>query len=372
MERGMRRRTFLRRGVAGCAATCGGVLSSAQSAPEHTPAGPGSVTMRIGTHARKLGESFCGHLCEALQRNIETLSEGRVHVSIETMGTAGRDVHTLVRVRQRRLQAAQHSLSNLTAFIPAMDLLSLPFWADTPARFLNLVSSPAWRSIMEPPVNAAGFEILLYLPIGMRVLAVRRGMPAPVARPEDLRGKRVRVPASRVLRTFYRHCGGAPVPVPWNALAPQLESGALDIVDPAIPALFHGGLGEYLGAISQIGAVVHGHAITANRRWLEGLPANAQHAIREGAQRAFREVVDHISMTFRHAGQALEAEGAEILALDADTRAAWRQKAGAQATQWAELKTQLAGSPREFKLLDDAVRAPGPYTGRFPELGNMT
>ena len=61
------------------------------------------------------------------------------------------------KVQNGTIQAAQHSLSNFAPFAPVVYLINLPYFCGANQNFVNLVNSNAWKTAVNPAVEAKGF-----------------------------------------------------------------------------------------------------------------------------------------------------------------------------------------------------------------------
>src|SRR3546814_6826643 len=71
------------------------------------------------------------------------------------------------------VQAGQVSLSNFSPFAPAVDLVNIPYWVGPNQKFVNLVTSDAWKSEVNSRVEAKGFTPMFYFCIDPRTISIR-------------------------------------------------------------------------------------------------------------------------------------------------------------------------------------------------------
>ena len=99
-----------------------------------------------------------------LKENIQNATSGKVYVKLAPGGQLGAGGALVQKVQGGTIQAAQHSLSNFAPFAQC----GRP---DQPARisaasnqrFINLVTSDAWKTRSIPKVEASGFKALFYV-----------------------------------------------------------------------------------------------------------------------------------------------------------------------------------------------------------------
>ncbi len=112
------------------------------------------------------------------KENIQNMTNGEVYVKLAPGGQLGAGGALAQKVQAGTIQAAQHSLSNFAPFAPAVDLINIPYWCGENQKFINLVTSDAWKQEIHPKVEAKGFKPLWYVVIDLAWLpCVKAGRP---------------------------------------------------------------------------------------------------------------------------------------------------------------------------------------------------
>ncbi|MEE3215632.1 MAG: C4-dicarboxylate ABC transporter, partial [Pseudomonadota bacterium] len=107
-----------------------------------------------------------------LKENLQNFSGGRLYVKLAPGGQLGAGGGLITKVQNGTIAMAQHSLSNLSAFAPEVDLINIPYWCGDNQRLVNLVTSDAWREVVHHKVEERGFKVLSYICIDPRTVAV--------------------------------------------------------------------------------------------------------------------------------------------------------------------------------------------------------
>jgi len=245
------RRRFLKlAGTAGftaaIVAAAGGTLMSseaaAQTAKEEREREKAADHIMTVATAYILGASRSYPIMQLdFKENVQNATNGKIYVKLAPGGQLGAGGALAQKVQNGTIQAAQHSLSNFAPFAPTVDLINMPYFCGANQRFVNLVSSDAWKNEVHPKVAAKGFKPLFYVVIDPRVVAVRKGGAGPVKTPADLSGVKFRVPGSKMLQQYYRMVGANPTPVAWGENPSAIKQGVADAVDPAVGALYEFG-----------------------------------------------------------------------------------------------------------------------------------
>jgi len=296
-----------------------------------------------------------------LKENIQNATDGKVYVRLAPGGQLGAAGALVQGVQTGTIQAAQHSLSNFAPFAPVVDLINLPYFCGSNQRFENLVSSEAWRSEVNPKVEAAGFKALFYVNIDPRVVAMRVGGPGPVLSPGDLSGVKFRVPGSEMLQQYYRMVGANPTPIAWGETPSAIKQGVADALDPAVGALYVFGFADILSHVTFTQAVPDSQIYSMNLEWFDSLPSDVQEGLMFAGTITRQQNLAKVPAARNYAMSELRKAGVEFHSLSEDQLAEWQEAGGYQRAEWDQFKLDLAGSMEVFAKLEEAANTQGRF-----------
>ena len=296
-----------------------------------------------------------------LKENIQNLTNGDVYVKLSPGGILGKGSKLASKVQSNTIQAAQHSVSNFAPFAPAIDLINVPYWANTNQKFVNLVTSSVWKKEVHNRVNERGFAVLLYLVLDPRTAATRKGFGKVLKTPADMKGMKFRVPGSKILQQFYRMAGANPTPVAWGETPTAIKEGVADGLDPALVALYAAGFSGLLETVSFIKSVEDAQVYSCNLAWLRGLSDQSQAGILEAAEFTFQQNLAQVPASRAFAMAEMAKSGTKYYAPNEDELNQWKEVAGAQRPEWNDLKNKLAGSLAKFGEFQEAANTQGQY-----------
>lgn len=296
-----------------------------------------------------------------LKENIQNLTNGDVYVKLSPGGVLGKGGQLASKVQSNTIQAAQHSVSNFAPFAPAIDLINVPYWANTNQKFTNLVTSKTWKDDVHTKVNEKGFEVLLYLVLDPRTAATRNGFGKVLKTPDDMKGMKFRVPGSKILQQFYRMAGANPTPVAWGETPTAIKEGVADGLDPALVALYAAGFSGLLETVSFIKSVEDAQVYSCNLQWLRSLPESTQAGIRTAADITFQQNLAQVPASRAYAMAEMAKGGTKYYAPNEAELQQWKEVTGAQRPEWNDLKIQLAGSLAKFGAFQEAAETQGQY-----------
>ena len=295
------------------------------------------------------------------KENTQNLTNGEVYVKLSPGGVLGKGGALASKVQSNTIQAAQHSVSNFAPYAPAIDLINVPYWANTNQKFVNLVTSDVWKKEVHTRVNARGFEVLLYLVLDPRTASTRKGFGKVLKVPADMKGMKFRVPGSKILQQFYRMVGANPTPVAWGETATAIKEGVADGLDPALVALYAAGFSGLLETVSFIKSVEDAQVYSCNLKWLNGLSDQGQAGVRAAADITFQQNLAQVPASRAFAMAEIAKAGTKYYAPNDDELAQWKAVAGAQRPEWNDLKKKLAGSLAKFGEFREAAETQAQY-----------
>jgi len=265
------------------------------------------------------------------------------------------------KVQSNTIQVAQHSLSNFAPFAPVVDLVNLPYFCGSNQRFVNLVNADAWKTEVNPKVEANGFKPLWYVVIDPRTVAMRAGGPGPVITPADMSGVKFRIPGSEMLAQYYKLVGANPTPIAWGETPAAIKQGVADALDPAVGALFVFGFKDILSHVTFTQAVPDSQIYSCNLEWFNALPPDVQEGVLFASEITAQQNLAKVPAARAYAMSELSKSGVEFHTLTDQQLAEWQEVGGYQRPEWDRFKLSLAGSMDVFKKLEEAAATQGRY-----------
>ena len=348
--------------VAGSAGTLWSDEAVAQTAKEERERQKAAEHTMVVATAYVLGASRSYPIMQLdFKENIQNATNGKIYVKLAPGGQLGAGGALAQKVQGNTIQAAQHSLSNFAPYAPAADLINLPYFCGANQRFVNLVTSKAWKDQVHPKIEAKGFKALFYVVIDPRVVAVRKGGAGAVMTPGDLSGVKFRVPGSKMLQQYYRMVGANPTPVAWGETPSAIKQGVADALDPSVGALFVFGFKDILSHVTFTQAVPDSQVYSCNLEWFNSLPGDVQDGVMWGSEMTAHQNLAKVPSARAYAMAELAKSGVEFHSLSDDQLAEWKDAGGYQRSEWDEFKVELAGSMENFDKLEEAAGTQGKY-----------
>ncbi|MGM0767927.1 MAG: TRAP transporter substrate-binding protein DctP [Pseudomonadota bacterium] len=204
-------------------------------------------------------------------------------------------------------------------FIPYL----LPTDMETVVEFFN--ESKAINEEFPKLYSEKGLELLKMYPEGEMVVTLDEKATSP----EDLNNKKIRVMTNPLLSETYDAFGATPTPLPWGEVYGALQTNMIQGQENPIFWIESGGLYEVSPNLIFTGHGWFTTAMMANQDFYEGLSDEDKKLVREAADYAYEEILEHIDGLADEALAKIEDASDEVTVtrLDEEQIEAFRKRA---------------------------------------------
>jgi TRAP-type C4-dicarboxylate transport system substrate-binding protein len=164
---------------------------------------------------------------------------------------------------------------------------------------------------------------------------------APIRNVADIKGKKIRVFASKFQTEAFQRLGATPVAMSLGDVLPAVQQGAIDGAISGITvfnAMHFQDAAKYVFQINQPGIFL---VIEVSKKWFDALPKDLQEIVERDAARASIEVNPPATALYENAKKNWVASGGELTEMAADERAAMIKTLDSVADDVAKAKPQL-------------------------------
>ncbi|WP_180898106.1 TRAP transporter substrate-binding protein [Martelella soudanensis] len=151
---------------------------------------------------------------------------GRFRFRIVTNGALGGEKQVAENIRLGSVQASLSTVSALSAWVPQLQLLDLPFLFRDAGHLRDVVNGPVGEDLAERLAREQ-FIVGGYIDYGARNLLARE----PVTRPGQMEGRTIRVINTPLHTRLWSAYGATPVGIPITETYNALASGVADAMD---------------------------------------------------------------------------------------------------------------------------------------------
>ncbi len=207
-----------------------------------------------------------------MKKRVEKESNGRIKFVTYTGGQLGGEIETLRSLQRGRIQAWGGSVGAVTAIVPELQLLELPYLFLNDAEADYILDEVVYKPYSDILANK-GFILHSWNENGWRHFASKK---KPVLQPADLKGLKVRSQESEIHIEMWKAFGASPVPISIPEVMSALQTGLVEGFDNS--TLFTSATGWYQGVDH---FVLSGHMyqpgiIVYNKKFWDSLPADIQ------------------------------------------------------------------------------------------------
>ncbi len=173
------------------------------------------------------------HMAERL----EHYSGGSMRIDIYPSGQLGAERDTVELVQIGSLAMTKVSAAPLEAFVPAMQVFSVPYVFRSREHYFNALDSAIGKELLES-VEIARLRGMGYYDSGSRSFYM---VDDPVETPADLDGQKIRVMKSQTAVKMVNALGGSATPISWGELYTALQQGVVDGAENNPPSFYLSG-----------------------------------------------------------------------------------------------------------------------------------
>jgi TRAP-type transport system periplasmic protein len=117
-----------------------------------------------------------------------------------------------------------------STLVHGFDAFALPYAFGSESHREAFLDSPFFRERLVEPLRQAGIRIVNRRWNWLRGLEWALAAKRPVVAPDDLKGLKVRIVDSRLMKRFWQALGARPVAVPWAEVGAALRAGDIDVL----------------------------------------------------------------------------------------------------------------------------------------------
>jgi len=247
-----------------------------------------------GQNWRYAHEEFEGDVQDVFAHKFkEYIEDNSDHtVQVFRFGELGESDDIMEQTQAGILQFVNQSPGFTGSLIPEAQIFFVPYLLPTDEKtvveFFN--SSRAIHEMFPELYAEQGLELLSMYPEGEMVVTADE----PVTRPEDFRGKNIRVMTNPLLSETYRAFGATPTPLPWGEVYGGLQTNVIQGQENPIFWIQSGGLYEVSPNLIFTGHGWFTTAMMANQDFYNDLSAEDQQLVQDATAHAYEYIIDYV------------------------------------------------------------------------------
>lgn len=251
------------------------------------------------------------------RERIEERLPGEYEFRIVTDGALGGEKEEAEGILLGSIQASLSTIANLTTWVPEGALFDMPFMFRDQAH-IDAVMAGALGEEMKALYKAQGFTVPAFITYGSRNVISK----TPIASPEDVKGKTMRVLPSDLHVDLWKSLGANPTAIPITEAYGALETGVVDMMDMTKSGFRALKLYEVAPKLTETNHIWALGVIYFGNNFWDTLPAEHQAVFTDVSREAAAYFNEIAAAEQDKAMQATLAAGAEIVPTDL---AAWQK-----------------------------------------------
>jgi tripartite ATP-independent transporter DctP family solute receptor len=164
---------------------------------------------------------------EELAELVHEKTEGRIEIQVFPGAQLGNTQQMVDSVSNGSIAMAHHDIASLSRFEEDIGVFNAPFIYDSPEAAMRATApatSPLLEEFNERLVENGNIRVVANLYRGARQLTLKE----PITTPEELEGKKIRVPTVELWISMVEGMGAIPTPLEITEVMPALVTGLVD------------------------------------------------------------------------------------------------------------------------------------------------
>lgn len=193
--------------------------------------GTDTYTFKVGTivsESHILSESI-----DVFKEELEKRSDGRFTVEYYPNATLGGEAEMLQQLQSGTLDLMWMSVAELSKSAEAMNFWSTPFMIESYDHLYEIASTEEAMDLFDGLEKAHPLGVVA---VGMRHVLAKDDSVQTLS---DIKGKKIRIPASNINIDWWESLGAVPTPVALPELYTSFQTGVVDMLDIDLDAIVH-------------------------------------------------------------------------------------------------------------------------------------
>jgi len=171
---------------------------------------------------------------KVFKEEVESLSAGHITVDLYIAGAIYTQEGELAAVREGTLDMAYYGPNWIAEFIPYVSMFAAVYTFSGYEHMTKVMNGEIGKRVFEEVAQTIGVRPLAAFYLGTRELNVVEKV-GPVRTPEDMKGVKLRTPASPSWIALGKALGGNPTPMSFGEVYMGLKTGAIEGQDNPLP-----------------------------------------------------------------------------------------------------------------------------------------
>ncbi len=235
------------------------------------------IVLRMG-HNTPL-DSALHEASERFAAEVSRKSGGCVKISIYPSQQLGNDHQMVELARSGQLDIILTPTAKMSVAMPSMQFADLPFYFPASEDVYSVLDGEPGRMLLED-LRDIGLVGVTFWENGFKHFTAN----TPLLRPEDFKGKKMRVMKSRIIMDQFRSLGAIPIPIDFYATRAALKDGVVDGEENPLVAIVSMGFHEVQSDLTLSSHAYLGYVFSISAKSFEKLPLELRNILVETAK----------------------------------------------------------------------------------------
>lgn len=258
-----------------------------------------------------------GEAAEYFKKEAEARSKGRVQVQVYANSTLYKDKEELEALQIGAVQLLAPTFSKFGPLgVKEFEVFDLPYLFDNLDEARRVTQGPIGRQLLDK-LPAKGVVGLAFWDNAFKQMTAN----TPLRKPDDFRGKKLRIQSSKVLESQMRALGALPQVLAFSEVYQALQTGVVDGQENPVTNIYTQKFHEVQKYLTLTDHGYHGYVLIANKKFWDALPPD----VRTTLDGVIKDTTDYFYKAAqkdeREALASLKASGrTQVLALKTDEK----------------------------------------------------
>ncbi len=267
-------------------------------------------TMRFATAIEP--DSHYANGMRKFKELLEQYTDGEVEVQLFYSGQLGGERDMVEALGMGMLEMTICSSAPLVNFSKDFMVFDLPFLVTDRAKAFAVLDGPVGRQILDT-MDSKGVRSLGFWENGFRNITNSK---RPIAKPEDLKGIKIRTMENPIHMDLFRTFGANPTPMAWGELFLALQQGTVDAQENPLIIIETSKYPEVQKYLTLSGHVYAPSVVSISKQVFESYPKNIQDAIVKAEKDARDWQREFCIQKDNELAAVLKSQGMEITEID--------------------------------------------------------
>lgn len=280
-------------------------------------------------------DSDAGVFARKFKEIVEKQTNGAVEVQIFPNCSLGDEGEMFQNVRRGTLDMACIGVGNAVPFVSPLGVYTLPYLLTNDEEVVKATTGDLFKYFNDVSIKRGGVRILGHCYTNFRHLT---NSVRPVTRLEDIKGLKIRVPASKINVATYQAWGANPVPMGWAETFTALQQGVVDGQDNPYVVNYTTKIHEVQKYLTELHHQYSLQPLFIGEKHFKNMTPELQAVLIDAGMQSQMYILEWQKENSQKAREAMEKAGLQISTLEDE--AEWENRARAV---WPEFYNFVGG-----------------------------